>query len=174
MLRRTTMKKSSKPSQTVLKLPYARVLIPDAETGTYTAELPEFPGCVAQGASPEEAYARLEEAARSWIEAAEEMGQAIPEPAAANEYSGRFALRLPRSLHRQASQLAQRDGASLNQFIVTALAEKVGATVLYRGLELRLMTAVTRALQSSSFRQHAATPPESVIIPTTPRSIGMN
>lgn len=168
------MKKSREPAQTLLKLPYTRVLIPDAETGTYTAELLEFPGCVAQGDSPAEAYARLEEAARSWIEAAEEVGQEIPEPAAANEYGGRFALRLPRSLHRQASQLAQRDGTSLNQFIVTALAEKVGATTLYRGLELRLMATVTRALQSSSFRQYAATPPESVIIPAAARSVGVN
>jgi len=38
-----------------------------------------------------------------------------------------FALRLPDSLHDYANRLAQEDSVSLNQFIVSALAEKVSA-----------------------------------------------
>ena len=38
-----------------------------------------------------------------------------------------FALRLPDSLHQYAKQLAASDDASLNQFIVMAIAEKVSA-----------------------------------------------
>src|SRR6185295_7358816 len=110
-----------------LKKPYTRVLIPDEESGTFTAQIAEFPGCLAQGASPAEAYERLEVAAESWIEAALEMQQEIPSPAADVQFGGRFALRLPRSLHRQAAQLAELEATSLNQFIVSALAEKVGA-----------------------------------------------
>ena len=37
------------------------------------------------------------------------------------------ALRLPDSLHQYAKQMAARDDASLNQFIVTAVAEKISA-----------------------------------------------
>jgi len=37
------------------------------------------------------------------------------------------ALRLPDSLHQYAKQLAAQDSASLNQFIVTAVAEKISA-----------------------------------------------
>ena len=37
------------------------------------------------------------------------------------------ALRLPDSLHQYAKQLAAKDDASLNQFIVTAVAEKISA-----------------------------------------------
>jgi len=37
------------------------------------------------------------------------------------------ALRLPDSLHQYAKQLAAQDDASLNQFIVTAVAEKISA-----------------------------------------------
>ncbi|MBT3065423.1 YlcI/YnfO family protein [Rhodoferax sp. U11-2br] len=37
------------------------------------------------------------------------------------------ALRLPDSLHQHAKQLAAQDDASLNQFIVTAVAEKISA-----------------------------------------------
>lgn len=38
-----------------------------------------------------------------------------------------FALRLPDSLHAYAKQVAREDHVSLNQLIVTALAEKVSA-----------------------------------------------
>ncbi len=37
------------------------------------------------------------------------------------------ALRLPDSLHQYAKKLAAQDSASLNQFIVTAVAEKISA-----------------------------------------------
>jgi hypothetical protein len=37
------------------------------------------------------------------------------------------ALRLPDSLHQYAKQLAAEDDASLNQFIVMAVAEKISA-----------------------------------------------
>jgi len=62
----------------LLKRPYTRVLIPDEESGTFTAQIIEFPGCIAQGATPAEAYERLEAVAESWIEAALEMQQEIP------------------------------------------------------------------------------------------------
>jgi predicted RNase H-like HicB family nuclease len=134
----------------LLKKPYTRILIPDEESGTFTALIAEFPGCVAQGANPAEAYERLETAAESWIEAALEMKQEIPPPTADAQFSGRFALRLPRSLHRQAAQLAELEGTSLNQFIVTTLAEKVGAVSLYRGLMQKLSATATgnRAVSS--------------------------
>jgi predicted RNase H-like HicB family nuclease len=114
-------------ARSYLQAPYSRTLIPDAETGTYTAKIEEFPGCIAQGDTPEEAYHNLEAVAVSWIEELLGMGQQVPEPTANNQYSGRVALRLPRSLHRNAAQLAEREGTSLNQFLVSAIAEKVGA-----------------------------------------------
>ena len=38
-----------------------------------------------------------------------------------------FALRLPASLKHSVEQVARDDGTSLNQFIVTAIAEKLAA-----------------------------------------------
>jgi hypothetical protein len=38
-----------------------------------------------------------------------------------------YALRLPASLKKAAEEVARADGATLNQFIVTAVAEKVSA-----------------------------------------------
>ena len=117
-----------------LKLPYTRILIPDEESGTFTAEIIEFPGCISQADTPEEAYKRLEEVAKSWIEAALDLGQEIPSPSTVQGYGGKFALRLPRSLHRQASLAADREGTSLNQFIIYAVSEKLGASNLYERL----------------------------------------
>ncbi len=121
-----------------LRRPYARVLTPDEETDTYTAEILEFPGCIAQGDTPEEAYSRLESTAEGWIQAALDMDQEIPAPTDPHSYSGRIALRLPRSLHRRAAQIAERDGISLNQFLVAAIAERVGADNIYSRMIQRL------------------------------------
>lgn len=121
-----------------LKRPYSRILVPDEETGTYTAKIAEFPGCVAQGDTPEEAYRNLEVAAESWIEELLGMGQVVPEPAADNRYGGRIALRLPKSLHRNAARLAEHEGTSLNQFLVSTIAERVGAGNLYSIMSERL------------------------------------
>lgn len=38
-----------------------------------------------------------------------------------------YALRLPRSLKAEIERLAAQDGISINQFIITALAEKISA-----------------------------------------------
>ncbi len=122
----------------ILKRPYARILTPYPESGIYTAEILEFHGCIADGSTPEEAYANLESVAESWIEAAQDAGQEIPEPLAGQGYAGKVALRLPRSLHRRAVEMAERDGTSLNQFLVSAIAERVGAASLFAHLLERL------------------------------------
>ena len=109
----------------ILKRPYARVLTPDPD-GRVTAEIMEFPGCVAFGDTSADALARLEEVAVDWINAALEQGQDIPEPLNSIDYSGKLVLRMTRSLHQRAALYADREGVSLNQFIVTCLAEAVG------------------------------------------------
>jgi antitoxin HicB len=119
--------KSRESAEAYLERPYRRILIPDRETETYTAEVAEFPGCVAEAKTPAAALKWLEAAARSWIEAVLDTGQAVPEPMAEQAYSGRLILRLSRSLHRRAAEMAYTEGVSLNQFIATTLSERVGA-----------------------------------------------
>lgn len=48
-----------------------------------------------------------------------------------------YALRLPASLKAEAEKLAAEDGASLNQFVSTAVAEKVSALRTARYFEER-------------------------------------
>lgn len=123
-----------KTPEEYLKEPYSRIVIPDKESGSYTAQILEFPGCITEGGTAQEAYERLEEVALSWIEAALGLGQGIPLPLSMCGYGGKVALRLPKSLHRQASMAAERDGTSLNQFIVMALAEKIGTSKFFNYL----------------------------------------
>lgn len=117
-----------KPEEYLLE-PYARILIPC--DGSYSAEILEFPGCFAQGETPEIAMKNIEESAETWIELMLEQGSEIPEPFANQDYSGKIALRLPKSLHKKAIQCAERDGVSLNQFLLSAIAERVGAEGLF-------------------------------------------
>lgn len=48
-----------------------------------------------------------------------------------------LSLRLPDSLHKRVRQLAQQDGISINQFISTAVAEKLAALMTEEYLEER-------------------------------------
>jgi hypothetical protein len=48
-----------------------------------------------------------------------------------------LSLRLPDSLHQQIRELAQQDGISINQFISTAVAEKLSALMTEDYLEKR-------------------------------------
>jgi|SRR3989339_139847 predicted RNase H-like HicB family nuclease len=132
------MSKTIKMPEEFLKEPYSRILIPDEESGTYTAVILEFPGCIAQGDTPQEAYEHLEDAAKDWIEVALDLKQEIPSPSQSLSFGGKVLLRLPKSLHRQSALIAEKEGVSLNQFIVSALAEKVGAFTLYDKLTKKM------------------------------------
>jgi antitoxin HicB len=146
-----------------LKEPYSRVLIPD-EGGGYSAEILEFPGCFAKGETANKAMQALERAAESWIRATLDQGQDIPQPFVNQGYGGKVALRLPRSLHRKAVQFAERDGTSLNQFLVSAIAARIGAEECCRRLISHLTETVQkqvaeafRPIANITFVNHATT-----------------
>ena len=46
----------------------------------FIAEVPELPGCVADGATYQEALANVETVIQEWIETAKDLGRPIPEP----------------------------------------------------------------------------------------------
>jgi predicted RNase H-like HicB family nuclease len=50
------------------------------EDRAFIAEMPELPGCAADGPTHAEALAALDVIAREWIETARELGRPIPEP----------------------------------------------------------------------------------------------
>lgn len=109
----------------VLARPYVRNLLPDGDGG-YTVTVQEFPGCVAEGDTAEDALRNFDAAAASWIEAAVTSGLAIAEPVEVPVYSGRIALRIPAGLHQDVAHLAEIDECSINQLLSVAISEYVG------------------------------------------------
>jgi antitoxin HicB len=94
--------------------------------GTWTALVPDLPGCVAAGETVAEAVSEVGGAIDSWIESARTDGAPVPAPARGDEeYSGRFVVRVPKSLHRALAQRASRESVSLNTFCVSALTHVV-------------------------------------------------
>jgi predicted RNase H-like HicB family nuclease len=136
-----------------LREPYARLLIPE-EDGRFSAEILEFPGCFSQGDTAEEAIRNLDEVAQSWIAATLEQGKPIPEPSANFGASGRIALRLPRGLHKRAMRLAEREKVSLNTFLVEAIAARVEAKELSRGV-VRQVKQLIQEMEQRLTRQTA-------------------
>jgi len=108
-------------------LPYTRELIKEPEGGWFI-RIKELPGCMSQGDTVEEAMTMIEDAMRGWLDVSLEDGDEIPEPKLDEDYSGKFVVRLPRSLHRQLVETAEREGVSLNQFVNVALARAVERT----------------------------------------------
>ncbi|HEY7771321.1 type II toxin-antitoxin system HicB family antitoxin [Longimicrobium sp.] len=50
------------------------------EDQVYIAEVPELPGCAADGATYAEAISSVEVVIREWIETAHELGRPVPQP----------------------------------------------------------------------------------------------
>ncbi|MGO9016885.1 MAG: type II toxin-antitoxin system HicB family antitoxin [Syntrophobacteraceae bacterium] len=50
------------------------------EDRSFIAEVPELPGCAADGATYQETIANVETVIQEWIETAQEIGRAVPEP----------------------------------------------------------------------------------------------
>jgi antitoxin HicB len=74
------------------------------------ARVVELPGCITQGDTFEELGEMIEDAKRSWIETALADGQEIPQPRSEEKYSGKFIVRVPKSLHRELVETAEREG----------------------------------------------------------------
>lgn len=62
------------------KLKYSVVLIPDEESGGYTVEVPDLPGCITEGDTVEEALEMAEEAIEGFLVVLKEDGDPIPKP----------------------------------------------------------------------------------------------
>lgn len=69
-----------------------------------------------------------------------------------------LSLRLPESLHRKVRELAEREDVSINQFIATAVAEKMSALLTLDYLEQRAQRG-SRAHFLSVLRRVADVPP---------------
>lgn len=116
-----TTTSARRPLDEYLALQYPFNVIADPGGG-YVIVYPDLPGCLTQVERADEIAEMAEDARRLWIETEYERGVEIPLPSYPEEYSGKFNVRIPKSLHRALAESAEREGVSLNRYVTMLLA----------------------------------------------------
>jgi antitoxin HicB len=104
-----------------LALPYRLEIIP-GEYGSFVVRYPDLPSCITQVEHLDKALTAAREILEGWLEIALEDGQTIPVPRSREEYSGKFMVRISKSLHRELVVSANAEGVSLNAYVTSLLA----------------------------------------------------
>ena len=109
--------------QDYMKLPYTRIINEmNDESGHYFyGRILELDGCQSTGDTVDELYESLDEAMVGYIEMKLANGLPIPEPRTDDGFSGKFVIRLPKSLHRRLAIEADNEGVSMNQLALYKL-----------------------------------------------------
>lgn len=98
------------------------------DDGDYIAKIPKL-GCIADGPTIDDAIDELREVAEDFIRLAEEDGKLVPTPEKYEEeinYSGKFTLRMPKSLHKMVTEQAEKEECSINQLILMYISMGLG------------------------------------------------
>lgn len=106
-----------------MKLPYIRLVQEmNDESGHYFyGRILELDGCQSTGTTLEELYESLNEAMEGYLEVKLANNLPIPLPQTTSNYSGKFVVRLPKSLHQKLAIEAEQEGVSLNQLALYKL-----------------------------------------------------
>jgi antitoxin HicB len=92
---------------------------------TWVVEYPDLPGCSAVGKTEEESLQESKIACELWLAEYYDDHGCYPVPKEVNNsYSGKFVLRLPKTLHKELAIQAEEEHVSLNSLILTLLAQK--------------------------------------------------
>ncbi len=107
-----------------MKLPYTRLVQEmNDESGHYFyGRILELDGCQTTADNLSELYENLNEIMESYLEIKMENNLPIPIPTTAEKYSGKFVVRLPKTLHQRLAVEANKEGVSLNQLVLYKLA----------------------------------------------------
>ena len=103
---------------------YRLVLHPADGEGDHLVTAPAFPGLSAFGETPEQAIEEARIALSGFLAMYEDDGRAFPpfdDPYAPENFSGKFLVRMPKSLHARLARLADDEDVSINQLAVTFL-----------------------------------------------------
>jgi len=66
---------------------YELIIYWSQEDNAFIVEVPELPGCMADGRTYQEAVANVEIIIQEWLETARELGKPIPEPRGKLKYA---------------------------------------------------------------------------------------
>ena len=111
----------NKDVQYYMNLPYNYLIqqVADESGSYYYGRVLEFDGCQSTGETFEETYDNLRQAMEGWLE----YNDSIPEPSLDENYSGKFVVRIPKSLHKKLAIEAEQEGISLNQYALYKLSK---------------------------------------------------
>lgn len=63
-----------------MSIRYELIVYWSEEDGSFVVDVPELPGCMADGKTYEEAVSNARQVIEEWIETARDLGRAVPEP----------------------------------------------------------------------------------------------
>ncbi len=143
-----------------MALPYRIEIapIPESKGGGYEASIPQLGKYAvrADGETIEEALQDLQAIKRERLAAYLEEGLCVPEPEPdEEEYSGKFLVRMPKSLHRDLSHRAKENNVSLNQFVTSLLSNGL-ATEAHRSALQELQQEIRFLRHAGLFREETA------------------
>jgi predicted RNase H-like HicB family nuclease len=113
---------------------YAHIVSPLSmeDGGGFLFTLPDFPGCMSDGETIDEAIANGRDAFLAVVAARADAGDPIPAPSFSPEsvnvpdVSGKFVARMPKTTHAELVRLARAEGVSLNTLVLAFIAEGLG------------------------------------------------
>ena len=99
----------------------------DADGDTYwTASFPAVDGCIGGGKTPKEAIDEAYENLEVFLEYLESVNSQKPVEYEENSYSGRIALRIPKSKHKKLAEKSADEGVSINMLLNCAVEYYLG------------------------------------------------
>ena len=107
-----------------MNLPYTRIIKEmNDESGHYFyGKILELDGCQSTGDTLTELYENLNESMEGYLEVKLENNLPVPIPESTENYSGKFNVRIPKSLHQRLAIQAKEEVVILNQLVMYKLA----------------------------------------------------
>jgi antitoxin HicB len=117
-----------KKVQYYMNLPYTMTVKRYDDQGVYfLAGFVELPDLFMTGETPEEAVKELLAEKPEYFEECIKRGFKIPISARAQKYSGKLNFRMPKRLHEKVAAMAENEGVSINQYLLSVVSEAVGS-----------------------------------------------
>lgn len=94
-----------------MKHDYSVIILWSNEDEAYLAEVPELPGCMADGATQAEALRNAQEAAAKWVEVAREESRPVPHPLTTEDWEKKhqeFQNHLQKHIQKEVAGAVQK------------------------------------------------------------------
>lgn len=114
------------PSKPIKKLPRFEISpLSKEDGGGYLIEFIDYPGCIADGETPEEALHEGMDALEAYQTGLRDLKKS-KRSELLRQFSGQWRQRVPISLHAEIARKAKQEGVSLNSYVSSILSAAVG------------------------------------------------